>query len=146
MALTREPIDPAGLKVPEMPLPDGLEDLIGDLLQEADEFDDDADDVSSAWGDNLNQAGWGVTDGPMSMFSAKGKTGNDPDLHRLYGTEGDFGKLLGVDNEWLYRIVKDVGNYGDLYDATFGAKGLGLPRGMNSLYDKGGLMTMPTWH
>ena len=45
------------------------------------------------------------------------------------------------------RIVKDVGNYGEVYDATFGSKGgLGLPRGMNALYDHGGLQTLPTWH
>jgi len=76
----------------------------------------------------------------------KGKTGSDPDLRRYYGQEGDFGKLLGVDNEWSYRIVKDVGNYGEVYEATFGKGGLGLPRGMNALYKDGGLQTLPTWH
>src|SRR5260370_4965349 len=65
------------MKIPEMPLPKALTDLIGDLLQKADEFDEDADDITSAWGDNLDQAGWGVSDGPISSFSAKGKTGND---------------------------------------------------------------------
>jgi len=45
------------------------------------------------------------------------------------------------------RIARDIGSYGDVYDATFGDKGgLGLPRGMNNLYSKGGLQTMPTWH
>ena len=62
-------------------------------------------------------------------------------MRRFFGLEGDFGKLLGVDNDWSYRIVKDIGNYGEVYEATFGAKGLGLPRGMNNLYDKGGLQT-----
>ncbi len=76
----------------------------------------------------------------------KAKTGNDPDLRRFFGKEGDFGKLLGVDNDWSYRIVKDVGNYGEVYEATFGKGGLGLPRGMNALYNGGGLQTLPTWH
>ena len=76
----------------------------------------------------------------------KGTNPTDPDLRRFFGVEGDFGKLLGVDNEWAARIVKDVGNYGEVYEATFGAGGLGLPRGMNALFDKGGLMTLPTWH
>ncbi|WP_406856069.1 amino acid ABC transporter substrate-binding protein [Alsobacter sp. KACC 23698] len=71
---------------------------------------------------------------------------SDPDVRRFFGIEGDFGKLLGVDNEWSKRIVKDIGNYGEVYEASFGAKGLGLPRGMNNLYDKGGLQTLPTWH
>ena len=76
----------------------------------------------------------------------KAKVGNDPDLRRFFGIEGGFGKLLGVDDGWSYRIIKDVGNYGEAYDASFGAKGLGLPRGMNALYSNGGLHTLPTWH
>jgi general L-amino acid transport system substrate-binding protein len=75
------------------------------------------------------------------------KQSKDPETRRFLGLEGDFGKLLGVDNEWAYRIARDIGSYGDAYDATFGDKGgLGLPRGMNNLYLKGGLQTMPTWH
>lgn len=85
-----EPLNNGPLKIPEMPLPDALEDMMGDLLQEADEFDREADDITSAWGDNLNQAGWGVSDGPISSFSAKGKTGNDlPNNMELSGRSGD---------------------------------------------------------
>ena len=47
----------------------------------------------------------------------------DPEARRFLGLEGDFGKLLGVDNDWAYRIMKDVGNYGEVYDATFGDQG-----------------------
>ncbi|HEV3021991.1 MAG TPA: hypothetical protein VGX76_05970, partial [Pirellulales bacterium] len=85
-----EPLNKGPLQIPEMPLPDALEDMVGDLLQEADEFDEEADDVTSAWGDNLNQAGWGVSDGPISSFSAKGKTGNDlPNNMEVSGRSGD---------------------------------------------------------
>jgi len=88
--ILEEPLAQAPLQVPEMPLPDALEDLIGDLLQEADQFDQEADDVTSAWGDNLNQAGWDVADGPISNFSAKGKTGNDlPNQSEMSGRSGD---------------------------------------------------------
>ncbi len=76
----------------------------------------------------------------------KAKAPTDPDVKRFFGIEGDFGKLLGVDNEWSKRIVKDVGNYGEVYESTFGEKGLGLPRGMNNLAEKGGLQYLPTWH
>ena len=75
-----------------------------------------------------------------------GKDPTDPDIRRYFGLEGDFGKLLGVDNGWSARIVTDIGNYGEAYDASFGSGGLGLPRGMNNLYSKGGLQTLPTWH
>jgi len=75
------------------------------------------------------------------------KQSKDPETRRFLGLEGDFGKLLGVDNEWAYRIARDIGSYGDAYEATFGNKGgLGLPRGMNNLSSNGGLQTMPTWH
>jgi general L-amino acid transport system substrate-binding protein len=66
-------------------------------------------------------------------------------MRRYLGLEGGFGKLLGVDDEWAYRIARDIGNYGEVYEATFGEKGLQLPRGMNNLYSKGGLMTTPSW-
>lgn len=85
-----EPLDKKNMKIPEMPLPKALEDLVGDLLQKADEFDEEADDVTSAWGDNLDQAGWGVADGPISSFSAKGKTGNDlPNNMEVSGRSGE---------------------------------------------------------
>ncbi len=84
-----EPPNGKKMKIPEMPLPKSLEDLICDLLQKADEFDEEADDKTSAWGDNLDQAGWGVSDGPISSFSAKGKTGNDmPNKNELNGRSG----------------------------------------------------------
>lgn len=85
-----EPLGNKPMAIPEMPLPESLEDLVGELMQEAEEFDEEADDITSAWGDNLNQAGWGVSDGPISSFSAKGKTGNDlPNTHEVTGRSGD---------------------------------------------------------
>ena len=50
---------------------------------------------------------------------------------------------LGVDNAWAYNIVKQVGNYGESYDKYFGP--LELPRGWNSLYNKGGLQYPHPW-
>jgi general L-amino acid transport system substrate-binding protein len=70
----------------------------------------------------------------------------DPELRKFLGIEGGLGKMLGVDDEWSYRIIKTVGNYGEVYDETFGAKGLGLPRGMNELWTKGGLMMPYPWY
>jgi general L-amino acid transport system substrate-binding protein len=84
--------------------------------------------------------------GKANVDQVKAST-KDPDTRRLLGLEGDFGKLLGVGNDWGYRIIKDIGNYGEVYDTTFGDKGgLGLPRGMNNTYAKGGLMSTPSWH
>jgi general L-amino acid transport system substrate-binding protein len=84
----------------------------------------------------------GVTQANVNQLKQSTK---DPEMRRYLGLEGDFGKLLGVDNDWAYRIAKDVGNYGEVYDAYFGEQGLGLPRGINNLYVKGGLFVTPSW-
>ena len=47
--------------------------------------------------------------------------------------------MMGLDNEWAYRAIKAVGNYGELYDEFFGPKALDLARGQNKLYKDGGL-------
>ncbi len=67
------------------------------------------------------------------------KISKDPFVRRLLGLEGDFGKLLGIDNAWMLNALKVVGNYGEIYDEHFGPKALALPRGQNNLWTKGGL-------
>jgi general L-amino acid transport system substrate-binding protein len=81
-----------------------------------------------------------------NVEAKKANPGTDPAVIRFVGKEGNFGQLLGVDNEWSYRIVKDLGNFAEVWDVTFGAHGLQLPRGMNELYSKGGLMVLPSWY
>jgi general L-amino acid transport system substrate-binding protein len=78
----------------------------------------------------------GVTQANVDEMKANS---NDPYVRRLLGVEGDFGQLLGLDNEWAYRAIKDGGNYGEIYDRYFGPDALGLPRGLNNLWSKGGL-------
>jgi general L-amino acid transport system substrate-binding protein len=67
------------------------------------------------------------------------KSSQDPFARRLLGVEGDFGLMLGLDNDWAYRALKVTGNYGEVYDQYFGPKALDLPRGLNNLWNKGGL-------
>jgi general L-amino acid transport system substrate-binding protein len=71
------------------------------------------------------------------------KTATNPEIRGFLGLEENFGKKLGVDNEWAYRIVKEVGNYGENYDKYFSP--LKLPRGWNELYTKGGLQYPLPW-
>ena len=65
----------------------------------------------------------------------------NPDIRRLLGVEGDLGKALGVDNKWVVSIIKGVGNYGEVWDRTVAP--LGIPRGINNLWNKGGLHYPP---
>ena len=62
-------------------------------------------------------------------------------MQRLVGTSGDVGKCLGLDNDWLVRAIKAVGNYGELYERNIGP--LAIPRGVNALWNKGGAMYAP---
>jgi general L-amino acid transport system substrate-binding protein len=68
------------------------------------------------------------------------KTSQNPEIRRILGLEGDFGKMLGLGNDWAVKAIKTSGNYGEIYDRNFGPKSLQLPRGVNNLWSKGGLM------
>ena len=69
---------------------------------------------------------------------------NSPDIKRLLGTEGNFGEQLGLPKDWAYKIVKLVGNYGEVFDRNVGAGSpLKIDRGLNKLWTKGGLQYAP---
>ena len=64
-----------------------------------------------------------------------------PEVQRLLGTSGDFGAKMGVPNDWAYKAIKAVGNYGEIWDRNVGPKTpLRLERGRNALVANGGLM------
>lgn len=68
----------------------------------------------------------------------------DPNIARLLGQKDNLGKPLGLDKDWAYRIIKQVGNYGEIFDRNVG-KGspLKLERGINALWTQGGLIYSP---
>jgi len=69
------------------------------------------------------------------------RSSKSPDVQRLLGVTGDFGAKLGVANDWAYKAIKAVGNYGDVWDRNVGLKTpLRLERGRNALVANGGLM------
>jgi general L-amino acid transport system substrate-binding protein len=81
---------------------------------------------------------YGVTQANVDQLKASSQ---DPVVKRLLGTGDDMGKLLGLDKEWLARAVKATGNYGEIFERNVGPKSaLGLPRGINNQWNKGGLM------
>ena len=68
----------------------------------------------------------------------------DPIVQRIVGTSEDTGKLLGLDKEWAFRAIKAVGNYGEIFERNVGPRSvLKLPRGLNNLWSKGGLIYAP---
>ena len=81
---------------------------------------------------------YGVTQANVDQLKT---SATDPVVQRLLGTTEDTGKLLGLDKEWMVRAIKATGNYGEIFERNVGPKSaLGLPRGVNNLWNKGGLM------
>ena len=88
----------------------------------------------------LNAEEAGVTQANVDQM----RNSTVPDIKRLLGKEGDYGKGLGLDNDWAYRIVKQVGNYGEIFERNVGAGSrLKIDRGLNRLWTKGGLQYAP---
>jgi general L-amino acid transport system substrate-binding protein len=67
-----------------------------------------------------------------------------PELKRVFGTDGNLGEQLGVTKDWVSRIIKAEGNYGEMFDRNVGAGSkLGIARGLNQLWNKGGIQYAP---
>ncbi|MCA9868060.1 MAG: amino acid ABC transporter substrate-binding protein [Anaerolineae bacterium] len=71
--------------------------------------------------------------------------GEDPVIQNLLGETGDLGVAMGISNDFCYQIIKQVGNYGEIYDRNLGPDTpFNLPRGLNALYTtEGGIQYAP---
>ena len=84
---------------------------------------------------------YGVTSENIDEMVASSE---NPEVRRLLGVEGDMGKMLGLDNKWAYNAVKQVGNYGEVFEKYIGANTpIGLERGLNAQYKDGGIIYAP---
>ncbi|HIK46471.1 MAG TPA: amino acid ABC transporter substrate-binding protein [Leptolyngbyaceae cyanobacterium M65_K2018_010] len=83
---------------------------------------------------------FGITSANIDTF----KGSNDPNIARFLGEEGTLGTDMGLNNDFMYAVVKNVGNYGEIYDRNVGADSqFKLERGQNALWTDGGLMYAP---
>jgi general L-amino acid transport system substrate-binding protein len=83
----------------------------------------------------------GITSQNIDSLKA---TSPDPAIKRFVGVGDDMGRFLGLDKDWSYRVVKQVGNYGESFDRNLGETSkVKLPRGRMNLWTKGGLMISP---
>jgi general L-amino acid transport system substrate-binding protein len=79
----------------------------------------------------------GITSENIDSFMAS----PNPDIQRLLGRTGEFGRAMGVENDWAVRIIRQVGNLGEVWERNITP--LGIPRGINGLWTKGGLQYAP---
>lgn len=87
----------------------------------------------------------GITSANVAEIAAG--TPEDPEVARLLGIEGEFGKLLGLDPDFMVNVISAVGNYGEIYDRNLGPEGTNIPRegSLNALWINGGLLYAPPW-
>jgi general L-amino acid transport system substrate-binding protein len=72
------------------------------------------------------------------------KNSKKPTVRRLLGVDADFGGMLGLDKTWAARAISAVGNYGEIFDRNLGeGSALGIERGLNAQWDKGGILYAP---
>ena len=68
------------------------------------------------------------------------KNSDNQEIRRLLGTDGTFGQMIGLGNDWAANLIKAVGNYGEIFDRNVGADSpLKIARGLNALWTKGGV-------
>jgi general L-amino acid transport system substrate-binding protein len=104
------------------------------------------DDVN--WFNLVKWVGFGLIDaeetGVASVNTDKALASAKPEVRRLTGAEGGFGHALGVDDAFVLRAVKAVGNYGEIFDRNLGeGSKLNVPRGLNQLWSAGGVLYAP---
>ncbi|WP_298430556.1 amino acid ABC transporter substrate-binding protein [uncultured Jannaschia sp.] len=84
----------------------------------------------------------GVTQGNVEDMAAA--PGDNPEINRLLGTEGELGAMIGLDPAWAKNAIAAVGNYGEVFDTNIGeSTAIGLARGLNAQYTEGGLIYSP---
>ena len=75
---------------------------------------------------------------------AQAKDTKNPDVARLLGVDGSYGKDLGLPTDWVVKVVSQVGNYGEVFERNVGKESpLGIDRGLNALWNNGGIQYAP---
>ena len=88
----------------------------------------------------INAEELGVTKANVDQMTKN----DNPEIKRMLGSEGKFGEAIGLTNDWAFRIIKHVGNYGEIFEKNVGqGSPLKIQRGQNALWTKGGLQYAP---
>ncbi len=86
----------------------------------------------------------GITKDNVRAMAAE--TQKDAELNRMFGTEGEYGAMLGLSADWVVNVLAAVGNYGEIFEQYLGVNtDIGLARGVNALWTDGGLIYAPPY-
>ena len=96
------------------------------------------------WNDIVRWVVWGMLQAEESGVNSQNLDSmlqsGDPTIQRLLGVSGDLGTKLGLENDFMVDVLRQVGNYAEVYERHLGPDGLNIPRGPNNLWNKGGLL------
>jgi general L-amino acid transport system substrate-binding protein len=103
----------------------------------------------SQWNDVVRWVCWGMMQAEESGVSSANVdemlNSSNPTVRRLLGVEGEAGKNLGLPADFMVKVIKQVGNYAEVYDRHLGPDGINIPRGPNLLWTDGGLLYPMAW-
>jgi general L-amino acid transport system substrate-binding protein len=86
----------------------------------------------------------GITKENVRAMAAE--TQKDAEMNRMFGTEGEYGAMLGLSADWVVNVIAAVGNYGEIFEQYLGVNtDIGLERGVNALWTDGGLIYAPPY-
>ena len=86
----------------------------------------------------------GITKENVRAMAAE--TQKDAEMNRMFGTEGEYGAMLGLSADWVVNVIAAVGNYGEIFEQYLGVNtDIGLERGVNALWTDGGLIYSPPY-
>ncbi|MEM7072879.1 MAG: amino acid ABC transporter substrate-binding protein [Pseudomonadota bacterium] len=84
----------------------------------------------------------GLTSANVAQHASS--AGNNPEINRILGTEGEYGPMMGLGQDWAVHVISQVGNYGEVYAKNLNPIGL-AERGVNALWTQGGILYAPPY-
>jgi len=129
-------------------LPNASEHILMDVTMSKEPLGPVTVNNDSAWFDVVKWTTYALIEaeelGITSANVEQMKQSDNPTIRRFLGVEGALGEGLGLTNDFTVRIIKHVGNYGEIYERNLGEKSqFKLPRGQNDLWTRGGLLYSP---
>jgi general L-amino acid transport system substrate-binding protein len=101
------------------------------------------------WNDIVRWVTWGMMEAEETGVSSENVdemlASDNPTIRRLLGVEGEVGDSLGLPNDFMVNVLKQVGNYEEVYNRHLGPEGINIPRGPNELWTNGGLIYPMAW-
>jgi general L-amino acid transport system substrate-binding protein len=142
--------DRSQLAVVRLSLPNPDENRVWDVLLSMDTLAPLTVDNDAQWSDVVHWVIYGLIKAEelnINQANVQANVGsNDPETSLFLGGQGGVGTKLGLSDDFMVNAIRAVGNYGEIYDRNFGSRSsINLPRGVNNIWSKGGLMYAPSW-